>query len=297
MRFSTGTTAFGTRLLGAVALVATLAASALTASAQPAPLTDGWAAGPGAAGNNTYVGFIDQPSGGSTVGTGALAVTGWVVDTTAAGWAGIDNVQIYNGLMGQGGSMVAQANFAQNRPDVGNFFNYGYWANSGFNAVIGAGALPQGAVTLNVYAHTPNKGWWYKSVSFTVSSSGASTGGTSGSGSNAIRVDIFTPAAGACVSTQTASYLITGDAKDPTAPQGNPGVSSVDVWMDGGPGSQYGVELGTATVNTDGTWSLSIEPTHYSTLHHWLYVYPHSSITGQTGAPAQQDFYIQDNGC
>jgi hypothetical protein len=50
--------------------------------------------------------------------TTANVLTGWVVDTTAQGWSGIDDVQIFNGLMDGGGYLVAHPVFQLNRPDV-----------------------------------------------------------------------------------------------------------------------------------------------------------------------------------
>src|SRR5437868_5303022 len=62
--------------------------------------TASWQPGPDGVLDNTYDGFIDVPTNGATVpASGPFAVTGWVVDTTAQGWAGIDNVQVFLGTM------------------------------------------------------------------------------------------------------------------------------------------------------------------------------------------------------
>src|SRR6476660_7913567 len=81
------------------------------------PLT-AWTAGPGAALDNTYDGYIDLPTMNATVPTGTFTVAGWFVDKTAQGWAGADDVQIWQGTMDGGGKLLTKALFAQSRPDV-----------------------------------------------------------------------------------------------------------------------------------------------------------------------------------
>jgi hypothetical protein len=121
--------------------------------------------------DNTYDGYIDAPQMNATVPTGAFTVAGWFVDKTAQGWAGADDVQIWQGTMDGGGKMLAKAVFAQSRPDVAAATSNPYWAASGFGAVVPAGSLSTGNQTLSVYAHTPGKGWWFKQVNVSVSAS------------------------------------------------------------------------------------------------------------------------------
>jgi hypothetical protein len=95
------------RPLGLLALAIILALGALPAAA--ADPTTTWTAGPNAGGDDTYDGYIDLPANGSTVAAGSsLLVGGWVVDKTAQGWAGIDDVQVLQGAMGSGGTMLAK---------------------------------------------------------------------------------------------------------------------------------------------------------------------------------------------
>src|SRR5690242_11283184 len=116
-----------------VAALALLLSLAPAASAQAA----GWQPGPGGVGDNTYTGFIDAPTGGATVpGGGAFFVAGWFVDTTAQGWAGADDVQVWLGTMDGGGHMLAKAQFAQPRPDVASALGNPFYAASGFTAVV-----------------------------------------------------------------------------------------------------------------------------------------------------------------
>src|SRR5712691_2018891 len=132
-----------------------------------------WTAGPEAILDPVYDGYIDIPKLNSTVPTGNFTVAGWFVDKTAQGWAGADDVQIWQGTMDGGGKMLAKATFAQSRPDVAAAEGNPYWAASGFGGVVPAGALAAGQQGLSVYAHTPGKGWWFKQVQVNVSTSAA----------------------------------------------------------------------------------------------------------------------------
>src|SRR5919197_5387830 len=87
-------------------LVLGMAVAALPtpAAAQVVAGSGNWSPGPNAADDNTYAGNIDQPASGSTIAAGsAFHVAGWVVDTTAEGWAGIDEINVYLGSAGPGG--------------------------------------------------------------------------------------------------------------------------------------------------------------------------------------------------
>src|ERR1700687_1079889 len=82
------------------------------AAAQQVAGADGWSPAAGAAGDNTYQGFIDRPSAGASIPLGSLFhVSGWVVDMAAEGWAGIDDVQVLNG-----GTVPAHGAGALSRP-------------------------------------------------------------------------------------------------------------------------------------------------------------------------------------
>ena len=125
----------------------------------------GWKPGPGAQGANTYAGVIDAPRDGSQVSRpGTLQVAGWLVGTTARGWSGIDDVEVFLGLMNDGGIPLAHALFALPRPDVATALNNPYWSASGWGAQIPTASLFAGSNELTVYAHSPEKGWWYTQV-------------------------------------------------------------------------------------------------------------------------------------
>ena len=168
----------------AAACVALIVSMAAPAAAQ----SSGWQGGPGAILDNTYVGFIDQPSSGAVVpGSGSFVVGGWFVDTTAQGWAGADQMQVWLGAMGGGGKMLANGIVGQYRPDVGTFLGNPFYANSGFSASVPGGSVPGGAQTLSVYMHTGGKGWWYKTVNVNGGGAAPSSGTSSGSSSSTTR--------------------------------------------------------------------------------------------------------------
>jgi hypothetical protein len=156
-------------LSGWLGLTAVLGALLSPASAA-AQATTSWTAGPGAVLDPTYSGFIDVPAQNATVPTGQFIVSGWFVDTQAQGWAGADDVQIWQGTM-DSGKLITKALVAQTRADVASALGNPFWAASGFGAVLPASALSPGSQTLSAYVHTPGKGWWYKQVTVNVSSS------------------------------------------------------------------------------------------------------------------------------
>src|ERR1700682_2447308 len=161
---------FRRTLIPSFGLVGLLGALIGPASAFADPVAS-WPAGPAGILDNTYTGFIDLPAMNATVPTGSFTVAGWFVDKTAEGWAGADDLQIWQGTMDGGGKMLAKAVFAQSRPDVAAATGNPYWAASGFGGVVPAGSLSVGGQALSVYAHTPGKGWWYKQVQVSVSAS------------------------------------------------------------------------------------------------------------------------------
>ena len=149
-------------------LIATcVALSALVHAEIPAAAdaTSDWLPGPGAAGDNTYAGFIDSPANGSTISFNSeIAVNGWVVDQSASGWSGIDDVQVYLGLQDQGGTLLSRARIAVPRNDVAAVFGNPDWATAGFSVSFADSGLAIGPNQLTIYAHTPDKGSWYRQV-------------------------------------------------------------------------------------------------------------------------------------
>jgi hypothetical protein len=263
--------------------------------------SNGWQAGPGAILDNTYVGFIDQPHSGATVpGSGSFVVGGWFVDTTAQGWAGADGMQVWLGTMDGGGKMLAQGIVGQYRPDVASALGNPFYAYSGFSASVPGSSVPGGPQTLNVYMHTGGKGWWFKSVSVNGGGTGAATSGapapsgppaaTNTAGAPPV-VTISEPTEGQNVrATGSSQFTITGTAKDPST--GAAGIDSVDVWINGERDSSGGTDLGPATLNGDGTWSLVFSPTKFPSTHTNIFAYAHSKTTGKTGE-AIRGFNIQ----
>jgi hypothetical protein len=263
-----------------------------------------WTPGPGAALDNTYSGFIDVPSMNATVPTGSFTVAGWFVDTTAQGWAGADDVQIWQGTMDGGGKMLAKAVFAQSRPDVATATGNPFWAASGFGASVPAGALSAGGQALSVYAHTPGKGWWFKQVQVNVSASApAATASapvaaapTVSGGSPPILV-IEKPTSGEGIGTHN-PYQMMGYALDRNAGIGqgsqSTGIDRVSVYVDK-ERDNGGTFLGDAdlafsdqaALSTYGSqfansgWRLTFKPTTLHSGSHTLFVYAHSLVTGK----------------
>ncbi|MCA1647674.1 MAG: hypothetical protein LC797_20165 [Chloroflexi bacterium] len=292
--------------LSVAALIGTLSAP----SAIAADAFSTWTPGPGAVGDNTYVGFIDVPPTNATVPPGSFQVAGWFVDTTAQGWAGADDVQVFQGTLDGDGKMLARATFAQARPDVAAALGNPYWAASGFNAGVPAGALAAGGQTLSVYVHTPGKGWWYKQVQVNVSAT-ATTSAPAPivSGAALPLVVIEKPADGEVVKTSN-DYTIIGYALDrnarPNQGVAGSGIDRVQVYFgaerDNGGRFVGEAELGFNDSIPEGLygaqfassgWRLTFKPTQFHVNTYLMFAYARSAVSGQEDS-AVRFFAIRD---
>jgi len=153
-----------------------LALSTITPSfAQATPALGSWLAGPDGAGASTIIGRVETPRPRQSVSAGAnVLVSGWAADLTAAGWAGIDGIEVWNGAKDKGGTKLSTGMVALTRADVGEFLG-GNFTRSGFSAVIPNSALQglKAAPTLYVYLHTPGKGTWMRTVDIGVAAAPA----------------------------------------------------------------------------------------------------------------------------
>ena len=253
---------------------------------------NGWTAGPSAVGDNTYIGFIDTPATGTTfLPNSMVVVQGWVVDQSAAGWTGIDQVQIYLGLQDQGGTLMVQANLGTRRDDVVSATGNSFWANSGFSGSFSANSLPVGSSTLTVYAHTPDKGWWYRQLQVSIPAAP----------DRAFADDplliVRQAAPSLDVSQQsTPTLILTGYAIDRNLPLnqqlgvGGSGVSRVQAYLDGPRVAGTGPLIATATLgqkNREATgfgdrflmsgWELTVHPGDMTVDNHALFIYADSA--------------------
>ena len=280
------------------ALLAALLSLQVAAPAfgQPQPGLAGWQAGQGAAGDNTYLGAIDAPANGSNVSfSGPLSLSGWFVDTTAEGWAGADDVQVFLGKM-DGGTSLGHATVGVSRPDVAATWGNPYWSAAGWQAAIDPGALPPGEDTLFVYAHTPAKGWWGLPVAVEVKQLTSSTGeplapAPALQGALPL-VSVGVPREGETVSTRTRIFPISGTASDPSN-GGARGIDWVEVWLNGEANTDNAVMLGVADLSRDGTWSLPFDPGSHLPIPTNLYVYAHSGVSGKTSLVVRH-FFLAD---
>ncbi len=287
--------------------VAALVGALCAPSSVAADAFSTWTPGPGATGDNTYAGFIDGPPANATITTGSFQVAGWLVDTTAQGWAGADDVQVFLGTMDGGGKMLAKALFAQSRPDVATALGNPYWAASGFTANIASSALPAGGQTLSVYAHTPGKGWWFKQVQVNISSAAATSAAPSSPGGAAPVpvvagaalpiVAIEKPIDGEVVKTSS-DYTITGYALDKAAKPGQgvagSGIDRVQVYV-GAERENNGTFLGEADLGFSDSvpeglygsqfasagWRLTFKPTQFHVNTYLMFAYARSAVSGK----------------
>jgi hypothetical protein len=252
-----------------------------------------WQPGPGAVLDNTYAGVIDFPGSGSSVPPNqALTISGWVVDQGADGWAGADNVHVYEGLAGQGGTFLCQARFAQNRPDVAQALGNPFFANSGFALTLAPGTLAAGPHALNVYAHTPSKGWWSTSLQFSITTGNPAV--SVASATAPAPVNVLVRPSEVTISKQMDHYSIKGYALDPSATNDS-GIDHVDLYMDEMRGKGGTVYIGRASLGQDqpeaagrfgphfetAGYQLDFKPVNFNVGSHHIYAYAVSSITGK----------------
>jgi hypothetical protein len=248
-----------------------------------------WTAGQNAVGNDTYSGFIDTPATGSTITRNSkVVVQGWVVDRTAAGWTGIDGVQIYLGLPDQGGSLLSTASIGQRRDDVAAALGNPSFASAGFAASFADNGLVAGSNTLTVYAHTPDKGWWYKQVDIHVDPLPA----IPYADDPLVVVREVVPSLN--VSQTTPNMTLRGYAIDRNLPLnmvlgvGGSGVTRIQFYLDGP--RQGGTFLGNPQLgqnNREATgfgerflqsgWELTVHPTEFSVDKHEFFIYAASA--------------------
>lgn len=263
-----------------MALGASIFASAPVSQAQSLPGAE-WSPAAGAMGDNTYQGFIDQPSSGASLRTsGGFQVRGWVVDTTAQGWSGIAGVDVM-----LGGTTLGSLAVGQSRPDVAAVMNNPFFGNAGFSGTISS-ALPAGNQTLTIVAHTADKGSWSKQVGVTVSA--GATGASGGvlltpaaAAAEGLVLRLISPTSDDVVPSNN-NGTIFGVAYDTrTRPELGIGVDRVSAYLDGPRGEPGSQSLGDATFN-GSDWSITWEPTRFNHVrHHILWVYARSSVTGE----------------
>jgi hypothetical protein len=259
------------------ALVLGLTVLAPAAAAQVVPGGGGWSPAAGASGDNTFQGFIDTPANAASVALGSsFHVSGWVVDQSAEGWAGVDGLQVMNG-----GTVLAQGSVGLPRPDVASVTGNGYWAASGFDALVPTSGLSAGAVTLQVVVHTPGKGSWSKPLNITLSGAGGGAVSVGGGNAEGLVLTLVAPSNGELVAANK-NGIIRGVAYDTrTRAELGIGVDRVEAYLDGPRGQAGSQNIGVVNP-TSTTWSITWEPTRYDAVpHHILWVYAHSAVTGE----------------
>jgi hypothetical protein len=272
------------RMLFALCLVITTLGR--TEQAAAADAASPWLPGPNAVGDDTYTGAIDSPVPGAVVQLNSkIIVSGWVVDQTAVGWTGIDDVQVYLGLMEQGAPMLARAATGQRRDDVAAVLGNSDFTNAGFGISFADNGLVVGSNLLSVYAHTPNKGWWYKQVEVR-----RPTPPDLPYADDPLLVIREAIPSLDSLTESTHALTLRGYVIDRNMPPslqlgvGGSGVSGIQVYLDGP--RQSGTGLGSATLgikNREATgfgerflmsgWEIVIHPNDFGLERHELYIY------------------------
>jgi hypothetical protein len=260
-------------------LTVVLAVMASLGLAPPAFAQTAWQPGPSAAGDDTYQGSVDVPADGAVLPLNQLATfSGWFVDTTAQGWSGADDVQVFIGTMDSGKSL-GHGVTGLPRSDVASLLNNPFWSASGWSAQIDPAALGSGQNPVSVYLHTPGKGWWFTQLSVSVANT---TGGIAGppTGGPGPVVTVSAPVEDERISDRLGDYRITGTARDPVA--GGRAIDRVQVWLNGEQNTPGAIFLGDADIATDGSFELHFSPSNQTAIASNLYVYAHSDVSNRT---------------
>jgi Bacterial Ig domain len=93
------------------------------------------------------------------------------------------------------------------------------------------------------------------------------------------QVTITDPTTNQNVSTSK-DFTIRGTATDPAA--GPKAIDRVEVWLNGPREGRGGRQVGVATLDSGGGWSLTFSPTKFTASNSNMYVYSHSSFTDKT---------------
>jgi hypothetical protein len=144
-----------------------------------------------------------------------------------------------------------------------------------------AQTLGVGNHTLTVYAHAPDKGWWWSQVSFSITPVPPAP------------VNVIVSPRGLTISRAQSHYKIKGYALDPNATSGT-GIDRIEVYMDEVRGAGEGKFLGLAVTGDDqppaaeaygarfmtSGYSVEFNPMKFDAGDHHIYAYAVSSITG-----------------
>jgi hypothetical protein len=189
-----------------------------------------------------------------------------------------------------GSTLLTNATIGLSRPDVAAALGNPFFANSGFSGMVST-ALPAGSQTLTVVAHTADKGAWQKQVQVNVSGSAGPvvTGGTATT--PGIVLKIISPTPDDLVLPNN-NGTINGIAYDTrTRAELGVGIDRVSLYLNGARGTAGSHSLGDAVQNGPN-WTLAWEPTNFDSVqHNILWVYAHSSVTGEE-VLLQQDLFF-----
>lgn len=159
------------RLAASAVAAALLGSTLLPVAGQAQTVNFGWSPGPGAVAGTTIFGTVTRPgvqSGDNIRGGEATRITGWAYDASGSP---IDGVQVWaNGGPDTGGlPLTLSGRTGLNNTAAAEALGSAAALKSGFDTqlnpqLVGALLSPGSMNTLNVYVHSKNNGWWFKSM-------------------------------------------------------------------------------------------------------------------------------------
>lgn len=240
-----------------------------------------WQPGPNVDPSSPVQGSVDLAADGATL-------NGWIVDPTAGDSTGVDGVDLY-----LGSTLLAEAQMGLARSDGASGESNPAWSQAGFSLSLPLDALPSGASSLTLVAHT-ERGNWLNSIDVVIPSLGSApaplavpipapvAAGVAAHPSQAAgeppRLDVASPQPGASVGR---SVLVEGTAAS--------SVDRVDVFLEPdrdaggmlvGSGSPGQSMADARTGRSVGSGEFTI-PTSIPRGGHTLYVHARSAASGQ----------------
>jgi hypothetical protein len=130
-----------------------------------------WTPPADADGTDPLIGLVDPVYTDDT--SDALAISGWVLDASAAESTGVDRVDVLLGTVGSTVTPLATARLGLTRQDTPPMVDNPASATAGFALTIPWTSVPVGLNTLTLAAHTTARGTWLSTVQVVVPTLGA----------------------------------------------------------------------------------------------------------------------------
>jgi hypothetical protein len=133
-----------------------------------------WMPGPDADPTNPLVGLVDPVYGDdNATPSDSLAISGWVLDSSASDSTGVDSVDVLLGDLASGAPRLASVRLGVPRTDIPAAVDNPALNTAGFAVSIPLSGVPVGLSTLTLMAHSAQHGTWLSTLQLVVPTLGA----------------------------------------------------------------------------------------------------------------------------